>query len=413
MQVTFVQLMNGKFNMAYFIQRINKTTAISYRLQILLLVVCLILINPEEAQSQDTSNVSDTQRFLLTEASYIGDATANFRGGVTAGTAYMGMANLMIDFDLDKAGILKGSKLFLKGANIHGTSLSSMTGDIQVASNIDAGNHTYLQEFWISKTCGEFELTLGLQDLNAQFAVSEYGGLFVNSSFGILPTISANTTAPIFPLTTIGLTAKWTINRNFTWLVTIHDGKPHDFALNPYNLKWGFHKEDGLLTVTEIQFANNNETYRATYKLGLFSEYKLNTGTDEGTIIDTIRANHRGIYFYADQRIFERAHRTLSIFGQTGYSPGRSAISPFYAGLGVHLQGAFSKTGKDVFGLAAGNIQLNGGLKSETAIELTYQYTVNNFFFIQPDIQYIINPAGTGYDLPNSVAGILRFGLLF
>jgi len=46
---------------------------------------------------------------------------------------------------------------------------------------------------------------------------------------------------------------------------------------------------------------------------------------------------------------------------------------------------------------------------NETAIELTYELQPLPFLFIQPDIQYIINPSGINQKLNNCFAAFLRF----
>ena len=139
-------------------------------------------------------------------------------------------------YDTEKAGLWKGTFVYVNAANTHGAMPSAeLLGDMQVASNIEAGNHTYIQELWIKQAFKNLELTAGLQDLNVEFAASEYGAMFLNSSFGILPIVSGNIPAPIFPLTSLGLTAKWNILKNTTLLAAVYDGSPSDFDYNPYN----------------------------------------------------------------------------------------------------------------------------------------------------------------------------------
>jgi porin len=82
------------------------------------------------------------------------------------------------------------------------------------------------------------DVTVGLQDLNSDFAVSDNGGLFNNSSFGIHSSISENISSPIFPLTALGLNLKWNVSESFLWQVAVFDGTPDDYASNPYNIHW-------------------------------------------------------------------------------------------------------------------------------------------------------------------------------
>ncbi len=362
----------------------------------------------------------EKEKIVLFNLSYLGDVSGNLSGGIQTGFAYMGMANLMIETDLEKARLIKGGKIFLNAANIHATrSLTELTGDIQVSSNIDAGNHTYLQELWYKQVLGNLELTFGLQDLNVEFACSDHGGSYINSSFGILPTISLNTSAPIFPLTTLGFTAKWNITDKLTWLGTIHDGSATDFEDNPYNLKWHLKKTDHLLTVTEIQFHNNLENLPGSYKVGAFMTNHLRKQSPEDVLADTFNVATHGFYFHADQNFWSSGNKSAGLFSQVGYTPVETSVSDYYISLGLNYNGLFTKSGNDILGIAVGythfthfeDTHQSPRLKPETVIELTYQYQVNDFFFIQPDLQYIINPAGTGANLESAFVGILRLGV--
>ena len=50
---------------------------------------------------------------------------------------------------------------------------------------------------------------------------------------------------------------------------------------------------------------------------------------------------------------------------------------------------------------------------SETDIELTYKFFVNKNIYMRPDIQHVINPAGTEAKLDNALVGFIRFGVEF
>lgn len=343
------------------------------------------------------------------EASYIGDEINNFSGGIHTGSSYLGMANLRLRFDTQSSGLWNGGQFYVNAANIHGSSPSSeLLGDMQVASNIDAGNHTYIQELWYKQALGKVELTAGLQDLNVEFANSAYGSIFMNSSFGILPVISTNISAPIFPLTTLGVTAKWALSEKISLLGAIYDGTPTDFDYNPYNINWHLASEDGFLAISELQYNVDIATLPGTYKVGAYSHNHM---VENAT--DSLSNNIFGLYVYADQKVWAQNNKSLGMFAQLGYSPSQASINNYYLGLGLNYTGLFTKQGTDVLGLAIAHQHFTDGLKSETTIELTYRYQLTNNFFVQPDFQYIINPAGTGKTLNNCCAGNLRFGISF
>ena len=346
------------------------------------------------------------------EASYIADNINDVIGGIQTGSNYLGMANMMMVFDTEKARMWKGGHFFINAANTHGDEPSiNLIGDVQVISNIEAGNHTYLQEVWVKQHFSSTVITMGLQDLNVEFANSTYGELYLNSSFGILPIISNNFNASIFPLTTMGITCKWVASKKYTWVNAMYDGSPTNFDYNPYNLKWQFNSGDGLLLISEIQKQKKTKHLSGVYKLGAYSHFHR-----KGKNIDTpdsLTNSLIGIYAFCDHTLWVRGNKNLGLFVQLGYSPSKASTNDFYLGSGLNYTGLLSKKAKDVLGLAFAHVNFTRNGNSETAIELTYQYQISGHFFVQPDIQYIVHPSGTGEPLPNALAANFRFGLNF
>jgi porin len=282
---------------------------------------------------------------------------------------------------------------------------------MQVASNIDAGNHTYVQELWYSQTIGNTELILGLQDLNAEFANTEYGSFYMNSSFGIMPLISNNLAAPIFPLTTLGFTVKWHINQKLTWLNALYDGCPSDFDTNPYNLSWKFSPGDGLLTVSELQYNLASDKLPGTYKLGIFTHNHILEQTLGIDIPQAKESSVLGFYAHADQILWHKDDRFFALFAQLGYSPTPDCVNNYYFGLGLNYQGIFSPPGKDMLGIAIAHERLCEFETAETTWEFSYRYDFSAHFFVQPNLIHIVHPLGTGEVLANSTSLNLRLGL--
>jgi porin len=371
-------------------------------------VIFLVLqVCPVEAQ--DTTVIEDAFEF---EASYVGDNAFCIKGGIKSGYRYLGMANMRIGFDFEKAGLWKGGEFYINAANTHGACPSAdMFGDMQVASNIEAGNHTYIQELWIKQAWDHFELTAGLQDLNIEFALSEFSSVNLNSSFGVLPTLSNNLTAPIFPLTALAITTRWEISPTMSWRIALYDGSPTDFKDNPYNLKWRFGAGDGLLAITEFQQSMKWKGFPGIYKIGLFSHNHLIEKWLRIQFADTLDHHIYGFYGIADQEIRRRNKKSMGLFAQLGYCPYNHALTDFYMGFGVKCSGLLGKDGTDVLELSIAHEHFASDLRSETAVELTYQCPLTGNLFIQPDIQYIIHPAGTGETMDNCLALFLRFGI--
>jgi len=364
---------------------------------------------------QAQTDTTDRQKIIQAEISYVGDVLGNLTGGIHTGTCYLGMANIRISFSTEAAHLWKGGELFINGANTHGDQPSDeMLGDLQVASNIEAGNHTFLQELWYRQTWKFAEVTVGLQDLNINFVNSTKSWLFRNSSFGVLPTVSGNVPAPIFPLTSLGVTANWKLTRKLNLLNAVYDGSATDFDKNPHNLNWDLGAGEGLLIFNELQRKTKLRNMPGIYKAGIYIHtHLLPEEDDHDEDVDTAFRSSNGIYFIGDQMIWRNpgGARDLWAFMQLGYSPKKMNTNNYYIGLGLNFSGLFSLKGKDMAGLAFAFDGLRGSTGNEIVLELTYLYTVLSFLYLQPDIQYIINPAGTGEHLDNCLAVTLRFGI--
>lgn len=374
-----------------------------------IVLACTLLSGIVLPLSAQDSTKTKEEAFTF-EASYIGDNINNLSGGIKRGSSYLGMANLRVLFDTQNAGLWKGGSFYLNAANTHGATPSAdMLGDVQVVSNIDAGDHTYVQELWFKQTIGRVDLIAGLQDLNVEFANTENGAVFMNSSFGIMPLISANIAAPIFPLTSLGLTVKWNMNEKITWLNALYDGSPTDFEHNPHNLTWGYHTADGILAISELQYNLNINELPGTYKLGAFSHSHF----IDQDIPDSLNHTIFSFYSIVDQKVWQQGTKSLGVFAQLGYSPSKVSTTDLYVGGGINYNGLFRKEGDDVLGLAFAYNYFNEMPDHETTIELTYYYPLTKNIFIQPDFQYIIHPAATGGNLDNCLTANLRFGFTF
>jgi len=354
------------------------------------------------AKAQTTEN--ESKPAISFRASYTGDVVSNFSGGIKKGTAYLGLANIKADFNTGTANWWKGGEVFINAGNTHGGEPSeNLIGDFQGVSNIEAGNHSFLYELWYKQSIGKVDLTVGQQDLNANFATCENGALFTNSSFGIHSSLSDNVSPPIFPLTALGVNIQWKVSDTYLWEAAIFDGTPGDFENNPYNTKWEWSKDKGFLAITEFQINKSLLKGKAgTYKIGVYyHEHNdtLNIGKRDG-----------GFYFVGDQQINSK----LSLFSQIGLSPRKLNKNNRYFSIGINYKGVVNKRPNDQFGLAVAYAGIDGNsIGSEIAVELTYKAQVNKNIYLRPDIQYILNPAGTEVKLRNALVGFIRFGIDF
>lgn len=324
---------------------------------------------------------------LTLDMALTSDLAQNVYGGNQRGSAYLSNIDLSLDFDTEKANLWTNGQFFVQLINNHGNSLSELTGDRQGISNIEAPSSTMLYQLWYKHQFKKVSITIGQHDLNADFANTDFGSLFINGSFGIQHDISANVAASLFPLTTFGGIIQWKINDHLRLLNAVYDGDPgNPEAIKFFNFE--FKKSDGLLTINELQYHNN--TTNGTYKLGFY----YHTSRPENDLID----HTNGIYFITDQNIYKTSeNKNLNAFLQLGIAPDGTDIVHHYLGGGLVYQGICRSKTEDSLGLAVAHTSFNNHLshenlpKYETVIEATCHMKIRNNFYIQPDIQYVIN----------------------
>jgi porin len=89
----------------------------------------------------------------------------------------------------------------------------------------------------------------------------------------------------------------------------------------------------------------------------------------------------------------------------------------YHVGLGAAWIGPLPKRDDDVAGLTVQYVHLSNHTGAgftddrETAIELFYKLQITPYLSIKPDLQYIINPGGTGVN--DALVGTLRSEIVF
>jgi porin len=139
-------------------------------------------------------------------------------------------------------------------------------------------------------------------------------------------------------------------------------------------------------------------------------------------------ANTYGFYWHADQTVYQEAPGTdqgLTLWTAFVLSPQENiAKLPFQWNAGTIYQGLLPRRDNDstIFGLAWGNFSSDysdAGLayqgdpaSFELALEIGYRIQLNRFFYVQPDVQYILQPGGTG-SIPNALVLGAQIGVSF
>jgi len=384
-------------------------------------ILCFVFLIFVQADAYSQGMHEDKTVFIF-ESSYVGDMLSNYSGGIERGSTYMGMIDFAATLDLEGIGLWPGGEFLVHLENTHGgTPSGELIGDLQVASNIDNGNYTYLYELLYRQALGDLDIIIGKQDLNADFFVSDFAGEYINSSFGIMPTASLNAPVAIFPKTALAAAVMYDFSERVTFQAAIYDGNPLDLDSDPYSTDFRLSNEDGFMTFGELHIKSNIQGMPGGYKIGIFNHSSEFDNIDDPNM--SYKGN-TGVYFIADQLVYKESadnKQGLGLFLKAGYASGSKNMTDIFMGFGANYYGLFSNREDDVLGVALarasiGNQMVDSSpdniLPHETVIELIYAASIHPHVTVKPDIQYIMN-TGADASLSNAIISIVRFEIMF
>lgn len=369
------------------------------------------------------------------------EVLGNASGGIRRGAAFEGLLQVTLGIDAEKLLGLPGGTLNATAFQIHGRGLSQNNlGNLQTISSIEAQRGTLLFELWYEqKLLGDaLSIRVGQMAADQEFIRSEYGGLFLNSTFG-WPAI-ASATLPsggaAYPLGTPGVRVRVAPREDLAFLAAVFNGDPSGPGpgtpqeRNPSGA--AFRLRDGVFAIVEAQATVGSKAGLAgTYKLGGY--YNSNRGPKlQGDALDQAlsesggnglgasRRNLWGIYAVGDQLVWrpKEGEGGVGVFGRIAGAPGDRSLVNFYLNAGVSWKAPFASRDNDSVGLAVSYARigdtarkldsdtafLTGGAyprrQAETVLELSYQAQIAPWWQVQPDFQYVFDLGG-GVPNPN------------
>lgn len=373
----------------------------------------------------------------------------NVSGGTKRGFQYDGLTQVVVQLDTQRAFGHYGGLFNVSGLNIHGQNLSANNlQTLQTASGIEADRATRLWELWYDQKFLEedrLSVRVGQQSLDQEFMVSTNALVFVNTMFGwpMLPSADMPSGGPAYPLSAPGVRFKAIPVNGVTVLAGVFSGDPvrHNDGSDPQMQNrhgTDFPIGNGYTAIAEVQFAypalgsmvepGQAEPLGWTYKLGAWYNSRnfadLRFGSDGLSLADPssngdarLHSGNYAFYGVADRLVWRDAtdpNRTLGVFARVMGTPlkdrnlvdfsmnaGFVMHSPFRYraddnfGIGMGYAHVSSRAaGLDADNIAFGNVPGGPVRKSETFVELTYQYQLRPWIQLQPDIQYVWHPGG-------------------
>ncbi|MGD1840311.1 MAG: carbohydrate porin [Thermonemataceae bacterium] len=334
----------------------------------------------------------------------------NLSGGLSQGFVYMDNLDAKAFLKVDHLLNWKHSLTFfgyLLGNN--GGRATTLMGDFQVASKIEAPRAWRLYEYWVEyhHATKPVSLLVGTYDLNSEFDILSPAQLFINSSFGIGAEYaqSGRNGPSIFPVAALGIRSQVWLSDAFNIKMAILDGvpgDPKDLTSSVISLS----ASDGLLLALESTLyfkkppfsTSKNRSSRLT---ALPNKEKLNLGVwyytaRFPTVADSTETEQGNFGIYAGYQQYFSENRLSTFMRIGGANPHFNQFSAAISG-GMVYRSLFKRLDQLGIGFSTGLnnriLRRNGYKPHETVLELTATTTLLHFLIIQPNFQYVIHPA--------------------
>ena len=361
-------------------------------------------------------------RGITPTLTFVTDSLGNPSGGQAQGFTTANNVGLDLNFDLEKLCGFEGGSFLLSMSYRFGGSLSAnYIHNVFTVQQVFGGetfhliNLAYLQKLFDDRV----ELRIGRIGAGDDFLVSPYDYVFVQNGFDGNPVgiffNSPGMTA--YPNDTWGALVKVRPTVRTYIMGGVYNGDPS--IRDNSNHGVDFSMDGPLFAIAEIAYQPNSlpgdrgliGNYKAGfwYDNSLFSDF--NTGEFE-------RGNW-GFYTLFDQVLVrfgkQGSHRGLGIAGSFLVSPDQSiSRMPYFLTAALVTRGIFPLRPRDIIGLGvvyghfSNDLQnsqeraqrsgSNLGVQShETVLELTYRLALlKSALYVQPDLQYVFRPGGTG-----------------
>jgi len=362
---------------------------------------------------------------------YTSEPMWNVQGGERRGGTYTQNLGLDLHFDLAKLFGVPATTFLVKLAKRDGDSVSA-----EYVAPSEGGNIFPVQQIYGGQTWHLVNVQLNTRLLDDRLDLA-YGRIVANDDFLRSPlycqflnnAICGSPKAVFFenpfafsayPSAQWGLRARYdTPDRRWTLQAAVYDadinlqgGNPAAPAHNAHGDSWGF-GANGVVLAGELQYHHlrDSKTGRpGTYKLGGFwmnGDYQDLSRNDNATV-----NGNAMLWLLADQRLYRPepgSERGLSALGAWIYSlEDKANFLDQQVSLGLVYQGLIPGRDQDTTGLLFTKgwvtdqqhpARRAAGLATqhaETVLELNYKIVLGHGISLQPDLQYIIDPAGTG-----------------
>jgi porin len=347
----------------------------------------------------------------------IGDFLTDVTGSQPHHLTYFGRFRAGVDLDFNKIANID-SEFFFTGIYQYGRNLSGdYLGTNTLTSSIAGEESERIDQMWYKQWLFDhkFSITLGQVAAVNEFGATDFFDILMNDELGYAPNAIFSTRQPFSPAGKPGVIVWGDLSGIAKGLyakagVFTSDGnspyRPDSNGVYYYN-----DFQHGIAESAEIGYKEPDTIYNGTYKVGVNldqGERYVNPASGQ------VYHEDINVYGIVEKTVYRPIGvngkiddgRGLDLLGEFIGAPGDRNALQYEFTFGGRYTGLFPDRPQDKVGFgviysdngeAFSEASLNGGgpgIGGETTLELDYQYNPAPWLSIQPDVQYIIDPAG-------------------
>lgn len=352
---------------------------------------------------------------------------SNVSGGNRTASNYAGDLFMGAEFDLEKLAGWDNTRFVLSGIDRHGRSIDGAVGGQYSVMQCVGGQTAFLYNVTLEKTFLDDALSVkgGRMTATDDFVGSPYYGYSVNNAVnGQIRAALFDGVMTSYPFPVWGGRIKYQPNEEFNVMFGVFQLTDDMFDREDHGVDFSVGGDDGISLFTQVgwnpKIADRPAHFFAGMNNAFFHMDKFNS---PGTRDEFVR-----FYAHADYQVFAEtagSDQGLVLFATLGYSPHEdAAIIPVQSTFGMHYTGLFPGRPKDrtvcfaTYGGFSNDYAAEkaaAGLAEpdyEMVLELGHRFQVTPSTYFQPDVQYIVQPGGTG-DIDNALVLGFQFGITF
>ncbi|QBG48036.1 carbohydrate porin [Verrucomicrobia bacterium S94] len=326
---------------------------------------------------------------------------ANVDGGIETADNFTAQTYAGVDLDLEKLIGWDGTRIKLSIVNRSGNGIAGDVGGIYDPMTINGGAEgqvTWLYQVWIEKMFGEdLAVKFGRTSMDEDFADNELNRYSLSTSINgpVRSLMLENSQIYSFPLGLWGGRVKYTLN------------KEHQFQLGAYQVSdsiwsdyvkgtdWSWRSDDGVTFMAQYDWTPEVFDRPARVYLGIADSVYDYTDFDGGET-----GNLLSFYGHGDVEVMENLR--LFAFGSYTHQD-ETAKVPMQISGGANWKGLFPGRENDhtmcfvTYGKISdeyGRYVSGGDVDAEMVYELGHRIQIIPSFYIQPSVQYIVDPGG-------------------